>query len=90
MGQILLAKRMGKTRIIAETGGQHAATATVAAMFGFNAWFTWVRTIATGNGQCVPRMLGAEVVPVEGPKDLKEAVNEAMRIATMCAARITS
>jgi tryptophan synthase beta chain len=43
MGQILLARRMGKTRIIAETGaGQHGvATATVAAMFGRNASFTW-------------------------------------------------
>jgi tryptophan synthase beta subunit len=48
MGQILLARRMGKTRIIAETGaGQHGvATATVAAMFGLNASFTWAKSIA--------------------------------------------
>ena len=52
MGQILLAKRMGKTRIIAETGaGQHGvATATVSAMFGMKASFTWARWIA--NARC--------------------------------------
>src|SRR3984893_1243232 len=46
-GPILLARRMGKTRVIAETGaGQHGvATATVAARFGLNAWFTWGRSI---------------------------------------------
>ncbi len=84
MGQILLAKRMGKTRIIAETGaGQHGvATATVAAMFGFEC------IIYMGAVDCKRqalnvfrmRMLGAEVVSVEaGQKTLKEAVNEAMR-----------
>ena len=84
MGQILLAKRMGKTRIIAETGaGQHGvATATVAAMFGLEC------VIYMGEVDCKRqalnvfrmRMLGAEVVSVEaGQKTLKEAVNEAMR-----------
>jgi tryptophan synthase beta chain len=84
MGQILLAKRMGKTRIIAETGaGQHGvATATVAAMFGLKC------VIYMGAVDCRRqelnvyrmKMLGAEVVPVEaGQKTLKEAVNEAMR-----------
>ena len=84
MGQILLAKRMGKTRIIAETGaGQHGvATATVAAMFGLEC------VIYMGSVDCKRQalnvfrmgMLGAEVVSVEaGQKTLKEAVNEAMR-----------
>ena len=84
MGQILLAKRMGQTRIIAETGaGQHGvATATVAAMFGLEC------VIYMGSVDCKRqelnvfrmRMLGAEVVSVEaGQKTLKEAVNEAMR-----------
>lgn len=84
IGQILLAKRMGKTRIIAETGaGQHGvATATVAAMFGMQC------VIYMGAVDCVRqelnvyrmKMLGAEVVPVHaGQKTLKEAVNEAMR-----------
>ncbi len=84
MGQILLAKRMGKTRIIAETGaGQHGvATATVAAMFGLKC------VIYMGAVDCQRqelnvyrmKMLGADVVPVHaGQKTLKEAVNEAMR-----------
>ena len=84
MGQILLAKRMGKTRIIAETGaGQHGvATATVAAMFGLKC------VIYMGAVDCERqalnvyrmKMLGAEVVSVHaGQKTLKEAVNEAMR-----------
>ena len=84
IGQALLAKRMGKTRVIAETGaGQHGvATATVAAMFGFKC------TIYMGAVDCERqklnvfrmKMLGAEVVPVHaGQKTLKEAVNEAMR-----------
>ena len=84
MGQILLAKRMGKTRIIAETGaGQHGvATATVAAMFGLKC------VVYRGAVDCERqmlnvyrmKMLGAEVVPVHaGQKTLKEAVNEAMR-----------
>jgi tryptophan synthase beta chain len=66
VGQALLAKRMGKQRVIAETGaGQHGvATATVAARFGM---------------KCVVYM-GAEVVPVHsGTKTLKDALNEAMR-----------
>jgi tryptophan synthase beta chain len=84
MGQILLARRMGKTRIIAETGaGQHGvATATVAAMFGLKC------VIYMGEVDCARqalnvyrmKMLGAEVVSVTaGQKTLKEAVNEAMR-----------
>src|SRR5881275_2535704 len=84
MGQILLARRMGKTRIIAETGaGQHGvATATVSAMFGMQC------VIYMGQVDCARqalnvyrmKMLGAEVVPVTaGQKTLKEAVNEAMR-----------
>ncbi len=84
IGQALLAKRMGKTRVIAETGaGQHGvATATVAAMFGFQC------VIYMGAVDCERqalnvyrmKMLGAEVVPVHaGQKTLKEAVNEAMR-----------
>jgi tryptophan synthase beta chain len=84
MGQILLAKRMGKTRVIAETGaGQHGvASATVAAMFGMKC------VIYMGAVDCQRqelnvyrmKMLGAEVVPVHaGQKTLKEAVNEAMR-----------
>ena len=82
--QILLAKRMGKKRIIAETGaGQHGvATATVAAMFGLEC------VIYMGEVDCARqalnvfrmKMLGAEVVPVTaGQKTLKEAINEAMR-----------
>src|ERR1700684_4413129 len=84
IGQILLARRMGKTRIIAETGaGQHGvATATVSAMFGLKC------VIYMGSVDCQRqelnvyrmKMLGAEVVPVHaGQKTLKEAVNEAMR-----------
>jgi tryptophan synthase beta chain len=84
MGQILLAKRMGKKRIIAETGaGQHGvATATVSAMFGLEC------IIYMGAVDCKRqslnvfrmRMLGAKVLPVDtGQKTLKEAVNEAMR-----------
>jgi tryptophan synthase beta chain len=84
IGQILLAKRMGKTRVIAETGaGQHGvASATVAAMFGMKC------VIYMGAVDCQRqelnvyrmKMLGADVVPVHaGQKTLKEAVNEAMR-----------
>src|SRR2546422_3857693 len=84
IGQILLARRMGKTRIIAETGaGQHGvATATVAAMFGLKC------VIYMGAVDCERQalkrfrrnMLGAEVVPVKaGQQTLKEAINEAMR-----------
>src|SRR6184192_2698606 len=84
IGQVLLARRMGKTRVIAETGaGQHGvATATVAAMFGFKC------VIYMGAVDCERqalnvyrmKMLGADVVPVKaGQQTLKEAVNEAMR-----------
>jgi len=84
IGQILLARRMGKTRIIAETGaGQHGvATATVAAMFGLKC------VVYMGAVDCKRqelnvyrmKMLGAEVVPVHaGQRTLKEAINEAMR-----------
>ncbi len=84
LGQILLARRMGKSRIIAETGaGQHGvATATVAAMFGLKC------VIYMGAVDCQRqelnvfrmKMLGAEVVQVKaGQQTLKEAINEAMR-----------
>ncbi len=84
VGQCLLAQRMGKKRIIAETGaGQHGvATATVCAMLGLDC------VVYMGEEDCdrqqlnVFRMklLGAEVVPVSsGTKTLKDALNEAMR-----------
>ncbi|MGC8886209.1 MAG: tryptophan synthase subunit beta [Verrucomicrobiia bacterium] len=84
IGQALLARRMGKTRVIAETGaGQHGvATATVAAMFGLKC------VIYMGAVDCERqalnvyrmKMLGAEVIPVTaGQQTLKEAINEAMR-----------
>ncbi len=84
LGQVLLARRMGKSRVIAETGaGQHGvATATVAAMFGLKC------VIYMGAVDCKRqalnvyrmKMLGAEVVPVTaGQQTLKEAINEAMR-----------
>ena len=84
IGQILLARRMGKTRIIAETGaGQHGvATATVAAMFGLKC------VVYMGAVDCERqalnvyrmKMLGAEVVSVKaGQQTLKETINEAMR-----------
>ncbi|MEX0868424.1 MAG: tryptophan synthase subunit beta [Nitriliruptoraceae bacterium] len=84
VGQALLARRMGKPRIIAETGaGQHGvATATAAALFGLDC------TVYMGAEDCrrqrlnVVRMqlLGAQVVPVtSGTQTLKDAINEAMR-----------
>jgi tryptophan synthase beta chain len=84
IGQVLLARRMKKTRVIAETGaGQHGvATATVAAMFGLKC------VVYMGAVDCERqelnvyrmKMLGAEVVPVKaGQQTLKEAINEAMR-----------
>ena len=84
MGQILLARRMGKTRIIAETGaGQHGvATATVSAMFGLQCVIYMGAVDCRRQALNVYRMkmLGAEVVPVHaGQQTLKEAVNEAMR-----------
>ncbi len=84
MGQILLAKRMGKKRIIAETGaGQHGvATATVCAMFGLECVVYMGKVDMERQSLNVFRMesLGAKVVPVTvGQQTLKEAVNEAMR-----------
>src|ERR1700737_877336 len=84
MGQILLAKRMGKTRVIAETGaGQHGvATATVAARFGLECVIFMGKVDMERQSLNVPRMkfLGATVVPVTaGQATLKEAINEAMR-----------
>ena len=84
LGQGLLAKRMGKTRLIAETGaGQHGvATAIVGALFGFD-------TIVYMGAEDVERqslnvfrmqLMGAQVVPVEaGDRTLKDAINEALR-----------
>ncbi len=84
IGQVLLAKRMGKKRIIAETGaGQHGvASATVAARYGMECVVYMGSTDIVRQQQNVQRMrlLGAEVVPVEsGSKTLKDALNEAMR-----------
>jgi tryptophan synthase beta chain len=84
LGQILLAKRMGKRRIIAETGaGQHGvATATVAARFGFECVVYMGAVDMERQALNVARMkfLGAKVVPVTaGQATLKEAINEAMR-----------
>ncbi|MCX7230092.1 MAG: tryptophan synthase subunit beta [Burkholderiales bacterium] len=84
IGQALLAKRMGKPRVIAETGaGQHGvATATVCARFGMKCVVYMGSTDIVRQVQNVYRMklLGAEVVPVEsGSKTLKDALNEAMR-----------
>ncbi|MFH1350410.1 MAG: tryptophan synthase subunit beta [Pseudomonadota bacterium] len=84
IGQGLLAKRMGKTRVIAETGaGQHGvATATMAAKFGFRC------TIYMGEMDVLRQRpnvfwmerLGSEVIPVrEGTRMLKDAINEALR-----------
>jgi tryptophan synthase beta chain len=84
IGQILLAKRMGKTKIIAETGaGQHGvATATVAALFGLHCTIFMGAVDVARQQPNVFRMklLGAEVVAVEsGAKTLKDAMNEALR-----------
>ncbi|MBC6981601.1 tryptophan synthase subunit beta [Caulobacter sp. 17J80-11] len=84
MGQILLARRMGKTRIIAETGaGQHGvATATVCARFGLPCVVYMGATDVERQKPNVFRMrlLGAEVIPVtSGTGTLKDAMNEAMR-----------
>ena len=84
VGQALLAKRMGKTRIIAETGaGQHGvATATVAARLGLECVVYMGAVDVARQAQNVYRMqlLGAKVVAVEsGSKTLKDALNEAMR-----------
>lgn len=84
IGQILLARRMGKTRIIAETGaGQHGvATATVAARYGLECVVYMGAEDIRRQALNVYRMklLGATVVPVDsGSKTLKDALNEAMR-----------
>ncbi|MEX1036181.1 MAG: tryptophan synthase subunit beta [Sneathiella sp.] len=84
MGQILLARRMGKKRIIAETGaGQHGvATATVAARFGLKCAIYMGETDIERQKPNVFRMklLGAEVIPVKsGARTLKDAMNEALR-----------
>ena len=84
VGQALLAHKMGKKRVIAETGaGQHGvASATVAARFGMSCVVYMGSIDMQRQAQNVYRMrlLGAEVVPVEsGSKTLKDALNEAMR-----------
>src|SRR4029453_1936888 len=84
LGQALLARRMGRPRLIAETGaGQHGvATATAAALFGLQATvFMGERDIERQALNVFRmRMLGAEVVPVRsGSRTLKDATSEAMR-----------
>jgi tryptophan synthase beta chain len=84
MGQALLARRMGKTRLIAETGaGQHGvASATAAAYFGMECvvYMGAVDTERQALNVFRMELLGAEVVPVHsGSKTLKDAVNEALR-----------
>ncbi|KAA0694076.1 tryptophan synthase subunit beta [Halopseudomonas laoshanensis] len=84
IGQVLLAKRMGKTRIIAETGaGMHGvATATVAARFGLPCVVYMGATDIERQRDNVSRMrlMGAEIVPVtSGTGTLKDAMNEALR-----------
>ena len=84
IGQILLAKKMGKTRIIAETGaGQHGvATATVCALMGMECVVFMGETDIVRQEPNVKRMemLGARVVPAKcGNKTLKDATNEALR-----------
>ncbi len=89
VGQALLTKRMGKTRIIAETGaGQHGvATATAAALFGLKCTVYMGAVDVKRQALNVFRMrlLGAEVVPVNsGSRTLKDAINEAMREWVAC------
>jgi tryptophan synthase beta chain len=84
VGQVLLARRLGKSRVIAETGaGQHGvATATAAALFGLPCVVYMGEEDTERQAPNVARMglLGAEVVPVgAGQRTLKEAINEAMR-----------
>jgi tryptophan synthase beta chain len=84
LGQALLTKRMGKTRVIAETGaGQHGvATATAAALLGLECvvYMGEVDTRRQALNVARMRLLGAEVVPVSnGSRTLKDAVNEALR-----------
>jgi len=84
LGQALLTKRMGKTRVIAETGaGQHGvATATAAALMGLECvvYMGEVDTQRQALNVARMRLLGAEVIPVtSGSRTLKDAINEAMR-----------
>ena len=84
LGQALLARRMGKKRVIAETGaGQHGvATATVAALFGFDCTVYMGEEDIKRQKPNVQRMqfLGAKIIPVtSGTKTLKDATNEAIR-----------
>jgi tryptophan synthase beta chain len=84
LGQILLAKRMGKQRVIAETGaGQHGvATATTAALFGLECQIYMGTEDIHRQSLNVYRMklLGAQVIPVNsGSRTLKDAINEAIR-----------
>ncbi|MDQ1577924.1 MAG: tryptophan synthase beta chain [Microbacteriaceae bacterium] len=84
LGQALLTKRLGKTRVIAETGaGQHGvATATAAALFGFDCtiFMGEVDTERQALNVARMRLLGAEVVSVTtGARTLKDAINEAYR-----------
>lgn len=84
LGQVLLAKRMGKSRVIAETGaGQHGvATATAAALLGIPCVVYMGSVDVERQALNVYRMrlLGAKVVPVDsGSRTLKDAINEAMR-----------
>ncbi len=84
LGQALLVKRLGKTRLIAETGaGQHGvATATAAALFGMECtiYMGEVDTERQALNVARMRLLGAEVIPVKtGSRTLKDAINEAFR-----------
>ena len=84
LGQALLTRKLGKTRVIAETGaGQHGvATATAAALFGFDCtiFMGEVDTERQALNVARMRLLGAEVVPVTtGARTLKDAINEAYR-----------
>jgi len=84
LGQALLTKRIGKTRVIAETGaGQHGvAAATAAALFGLDCvvYMGEVDTERQALNVARMRLLGAEVVPVTtGSRTLKDAINDAMR-----------
>ncbi|WP_448954753.1 tryptophan synthase subunit beta [Labrys neptuniae] len=84
LGQIMLARRMGKPRIIAETGaGQHGvATATLCARFGLKCvvYMGAVDVARQAPNVFRMKMLGAEVIPVQsGAKTLKDAMNEALR-----------
>lgn len=84
LGQVLLARRMGKTRVIAETGaGQHGvATATACALLGLDCiiYMGAIDTARQALNVARMRLLGAEVVSVEtGSKTLKDAINDAFR-----------